>query len=296
MSTHKSTQGGSGASPGELFSESVSVMRRLRSPEGCPWDREQTFDSLRKHTLEEAYEVLDAIERRHWTDLCEELGDLQLQVLFHAQVAAEAGYFDISDVIEGLNQKLVRRHPHIFGASAERDPEIATAQVLRTWESIKKLEKAGREPASALDPVPRGLPALTEAHKLGSRAAGVGFDWSNAEEVFAKLHEEIAELRQAIREEAERELSPEGPLKPGAPTAAIASELGDLLFAVVNLARHIKVDAELALRGANAKFRHRFAAMEAAAPGPLDGQSSEVMEELWNQAKARERAGAEPVR
>jgi XTP/dITP diphosphohydrolase/ATP diphosphatase len=286
-----STQDGSGASPGELFTESVSVMRRLRGPGGCPWDREQTFDSLRKHTLEEAYEVLDAIERRHWKDLCEELGDLQLQVLFHAQVAAEAGYFDIADVIQALNQKLVRRHPHIFGAPAQQDAEIAVSQVLQTWESIKRLEKAGREPSSALDAVPRALPALAEAHKLGSKAAGVGFDWTDAEGVFAKLHEEIAELRQAIREEAEP--SPPGARQTGA--AAIASELGDLLFSAVNLARRLKVDAELALRGANAKFRRRFAGMEAAAAGPLSSRSPEELEALWDKAKALERAGPEPV-
>jgi nucleoside triphosphate diphosphatase len=251
--------------PAVLFQEAVNIMARLRGPDGCPWDREQSFDTIRKYTLEETYEVFDAIERRNWPDLADELGDLLLQVLFYAQMAREAGYFDISDVITSLNSKLIRRHPHVFGAKEEID----SAQVLKNWDAIKKTEKPD-DSAGLLDSIPRALPALTEAAKLGSRARKVGFDWPNLDGIFAKLEEETAELRGAIASPNPDE---------------VVSEVGDLFFTLVNLARHLKVEPEFALRQTNAKFRSRFAAMEAASPEPLETLSSEQLEALWAQAK-----------
>ncbi len=270
-----------------LFAEAVSIMARLRGPHGCPWDLEQSFDTIRKYTLEETYEVFDAIERRHWNDLCEELGDLLLQVLFYAQMASEPGYFTIADVIAGLNRKLVRRHPHVFGDEASvaagnavesplETTDIDAPQVLRNWEAIKRAEKA-RQPSSALDAIPRSLPSLLEAAKLGSRAHKSGFDWPDIEGIFAKLEEETGELRQAISGQ------------PAAGTQdAIVSEVGDMLFTMVNLARRLNVEPEFALRHTNAKFRRRFAAMEAASPQPLDALSAAELESLWSQAKAEE--------
>jgi nucleoside triphosphate diphosphatase len=272
-----------------LFAEAVSIMARLRGPDGCAWDREQSFDSIRKYTLEEAYEVFDAIERRHWNDLCEELGDLLLQVLFYAQMASEAGYFSIADVIAGLNRKLVRRHPHVFGEEASVaagnavDSPLETVgidapQVLRNWDAIKRAEKA-QQPSSILDGIPRSLPALLEAAKLGSRAQKSGFDWPDVEGIFAKLEEETEELRQAIHAE------------PSTGTQdAIVSEVGDMLFTMVNLARRLNVEPEFALRHTNAKFRRRFAAMEAASPRPLEALSAAQLESLWSQAKLEETA------
>jgi XTP/dITP diphosphohydrolase/ATP diphosphatase len=249
-------------------------MARLRAPDGCPWDREQTFDSIKRHTLEETYEVFDAIERRAWDDLRDELGDLLLQVLFYAQMASEAGHFSMEDVAAGLNAKLIRRHPHVFGdVKAE-----SAGEVLRNWEEIKREEKketsARRE--SMLGEIPRSMPALLEASKIGSRAAKVGFDWPDANGLFAKIDEEIAELKTEMAKPA----SPEA-------QAAIEDELGDLLFTVVNLSRHLKADAEQALRGANAKFRKRFAAMESAGGGAdaLAKKSAAELEELWARAK-----------
>ncbi len=272
------------ASAGEAFAEAVAIMARLRGPAGCPWDREQSFDSIRKYTLEETYEVLDAIERRNWPDLKEELGDLLLQVLFYAEMAAEPGYFTIAEVIETLNRKLIRRHPHVFGDAASiaagnlSSPDMETSgidahQVLRNWEQIKRPEKAIAEtaPASLLGSVPRSFPALMEAAKLGSKAAKIGFDWPDADGVFAELHS-------AITERGEKE-SAEDP---------VANELGDLLFTVVNLARRLGVDPELSLRQTNQKFRQRFAAMESATDRPLDRQSPDQLEALWAEAKASE--------
>ncbi len=256
------------------LAESIAIMARLRGPDGCPWDREQTFDSIKRHTLEETYEVFDAIERRAWPDLKDELGDLLLQVLFYAQMASEAGYFTLPDVASNLNAKLIRRHPHIFGDVVASD----SADVLRNWEQIKRSEKkASANPQSSmLDDIPRALPAVLEASKLGSRAAKVGFDWPNADGLFDKLQEEIGELK--------AELAP----SPGAASpSAIEAELGDLLFTAVNLARHLKVDPESALRAANAKFRRRFAAMESAA-GSTDALAASTpsqLDILWNQAK-----------
>jgi XTP/dITP diphosphohydrolase/ATP diphosphatase len=264
----------------EAIAESIAIMARLRGPNGCPWDREQTFDSIKRHTLEETYEVFDAIERRAWPDLKDELGDLLLQVLFYAQMAAEAGHFTIADVAANLNAKLVRRHPHIFGDAEAADSDT----VLRNWEQIKQAEKASsvRLQPSMLDDIPRTMPAMLEAGKLGSRAAKAGFDWPDVDGLFEKLQEEIGELQ--------AELSPvEG--QPAAPAAE--EELGDLLFTAVNLARHLKLDPESALRLSNAKFRRRFTAMEAAAGGreALMALAPSQLEELWNDAK---RAVSEP--
>jgi XTP/dITP diphosphohydrolase/ATP diphosphatase len=255
-------------------------MARLRAPGGCPWDREQTFDTIKKYTLEETYEVFDAIERRAWPELKDELGDLLLQVLFYAEMAAEAGYFDIGDVAENLNAKLIRRHPHVFPVNGELVEAKDSHTVLRNWEQIKRTEKAdavAAEPSrSGLDDVPRSMPAVMEAAKLGSKASKVGFDWPDPDGILAKVEEEIEELRAEIA-------APEG-----LDHAKAEDELGDLMFSVVHLARHLKVDAEGALRAANAKFRRRFAAMEQIAGGfdALGDLSPDELEELWNQAKA----------
>jgi ATP diphosphatase len=261
--------------------EAIAIMARLRAPDGCPWDREQTFDSIKRHTLEETYEVFDAIERRAWPELKDELGDLLLQVLFYAQMASEAGYFDIADVAANLNAKLIRRHPHVFGDVSATDADA----VLRNWEMIKRGEKNAQKisnpgEGSLLDEIPRSMPAMLEASKLGSKAAKVGFDWPNtdglASDLFTKLDEEISELK--------------AELHPGSPTPAAISELGDILFTAVNLARHLKIDPEIALRDTNAKFRRRFAAMETDAGGheALEQKSAAELEELWARSKAVE--------
>ena len=257
----------------ESIVESIAIMARLRGPGGCPWDCEQTFDTIKHHTLEETYEVFDAIERRAWPDLKDELGDLLLQVFFYAQMAAEAGYFTIEDVAANLNAKLIRRHPHIFGDVEATDSDA----VLRNWEQIKRAEKAEKAEAqsSLLNEIPRTMPAMLEASKLGSRAAKVGFDWPNADGLFDKLQEEIAELKAEL---------PDGERSA---TSAAEEELGDLLFTAVNLARHLKIDPESALRSCNAKFRRRFAAMESAAGNAdaLAALTPPQLEDLWTQAK-----------
>jgi ATP diphosphatase len=268
--------------------EAVEIMARLRGPDGCPWDREQTFDSIKRHTLEETYEVFDAIERRAWPDLKDELGDLLLQVLFYAQMASEAGYFTLQDVASNLNAKLIRRHPHIFGDVVASD----SADVLRNWEQIKQSEKkasttrqsSGSQSSSMLDDIPRTMPAVLEASKLGSRAAKVGFDWPNADGLFDKLQEEIGELKAELTPSSE-----------GQSQTAVQAEFGDLLFTAVNLARHLKVDPESALRAANAKFRRRFAAMESAAGGKdaLAASTPAELDNRWNEAK---NAVSEPPR
>jgi nucleoside triphosphate diphosphatase len=282
--------GSQSADPGALFQESVAIMARLRGPGGCPWDREQSFATIRKYTLEETYEVLDAIEREHWADLAEELGDLLLQVLFYAQMGDEAGYFSIVDVLAHLNRKLIRRHPHVFGEEASAAAgnragvDVATASeaagVLANWEAIKRAEKATDEeakkgsPASLLDEVPRSFPALLEAAKLGSKAAKVGFDWPDPSGLLAKVEEECREI--------------EAEVQAGAVPEAIEGEVGDLLFTVVNLARHLKVDPELALRRTNGKFRRRFAAMELASDRVLSDHNAASLEKLWTQVKQQE--------
>jgi ATP diphosphatase len=249
----------------------AEIMARLRGPDGCPWDREQTFDSIKRHTLEETYEVFDAIERRAWPDLKDELGDLLLQVLFYAQMASEKGYFDLKDVAENLNAKLVRRHPHVFGNVEATD----SSAVLRNWEQIKVEEKKAKPMAeSLLDEVPRTMPGTLEATKLGSKAAKVGFDWPDSSGLFAKLDEEIAELMVEVE---------------AGDAAKVEAEFGDLLFTAMNLARHLGVDAESALRSTNAKFRRRFAMMESiAGEAGLAGKDVEALEELWVKAKADE--------
>ena len=259
--------------------KAAEIMARLRGPGGCPWDREQTFDSIKRHTLEETYEVFDAIERRAWPDLKDELGDLLLQVLFYAQMAKEAGYFDLKDVADNLNAKLIRRHPHIFSPKDGGDLVAAdSGAVLRKWEQIKMEEKKAKPAAnvagSMLDDVPRTMPATLEAGKLGSKAAKVGFDWPDESGLFEKLDEEICELQIEVARGT---------------SASVEDEFGDLLFTAMNLARHLKVDAESALRRSNAKFRRRFAAMEnkAGASG-LDGRSPDELEALWARAKAEE--------
>jgi len=241
------------------------------------------------YTLEETYEVFDAIERRNWPDLKDELGDLLLQVLFYAQMAAEAGDFSIADVIENLNAKLVRRHPHVFGDVAAETSDA----VLRNWDQIKQKEKEQKTPKqSLLGDIPRTMPAMMEAEKIGSRAAKVGFDWPKDERVtglFAKLAEETAELRDEVDVHARGVANDE----------ELAAEFGDLLFTAANLARHLKIDTETALRGANAKFRRRFAAMEEMirAKGgesvSLSTLSAAELEALWQQAKQRENENAE---
>jgi len=282
-----------------LFEQSVAIMARLRAPGGCPWDREQSFDSIRKYTLEEVYEVFDAIERRDFPHLAEELGDLLLQVLFYAEMAANEGRFTIADVLDHLNRKLVRRHPHVFGDEASRaagnraDVDAAvdgsSAAVLRNWEEIKAAEKPtsvaatdtssasaeGNVPVSRLDSVLRAMPALAEATKLGAKAQKSGFDWPNWRDVLSKLAEETAEL------EAEA-ASVDPTRKP-----AVEAELGDLLFTVVHLGRHLGVDPEMALRNCNLRFRRRFFEMEVAAPRPLEDLSPAELEALWAQAKRK---------
>ena len=256
----------------QSFARAVAIMAQLRGPGGCPWDREQTFDSIRRYTLEETYEVLDAIERKDWAGLKDELGDLLLQVLFHAEMAQETGYFQLQDVIENLNEKLIRRHPHVF---ANREGVETSAQVLANWEAIKQSERAGLSNGKEmllLHAVPRALPALVEASKLGSKAASVGFDWADAAPVFDKLQEELDELREAMA--AGRRADQE-------------EELGDVLFTVVNLARKLGVQSELALRASNAKFRRRFATMETSAPALTELAPNEL-EILWDRAKTAE--------
>jgi len=243
-------------------------MARLRAPGGCPWDREQTFDSIKPYTVEETYEVIDAIERKDYPALCEELGDLMLQPVFYAQMAAEAGHFTIEDSLKAINEKLIRRHPHVFGDVQADTPD----QVLTNWDAIKKQEK-GDVPQGLLDTVNRAQPALMEAMQISKKAAKAGFEWPNHEDVLAKLDEEIDEFKQA-RATGEQ--------------AAIESEIGDLLFTVVNLARWAKVDPEQALRHTNTKFRQRFAHVESrvAAQGKeLAATPIDEMEQYWQEAK-----------
>ena len=252
------------------IAESIDLMDRLRAPDGCPWDREQTFDSIKRHTLEETYEVFDAIDRRAWPDLKDELGDLLLQVLFYAQMADEAGFFSIEDVAANLNAKLIRRHPHIFaGATA-----ATAADVKQTWDAIKQTEKAARpKPIHYLDEVPHFQPAILEAFKLGQRAAKVGFDWPDVAGLFDKLAEESAELRAEITTQNH---------------SGIEDELGDLLFTVVNLARHLNLEPEFALRKANRKFRTRFNAMEAEVGiDTLKIASLDELERYWLEVKLK---------
>lgn len=256
----------------------LAVMAALRDPQGgCPWDLEQDFKSIAPYTLEEAYEVIDAIERGDMADLREELGDLLLQVVFHSQMAQEAGHFSFADVAAGISDKMIRRHPHVFGDGEERDAKSQT----RAWEAQKAQERAskGAEDASLLANIPLALPALVRAEKLTKRAARVGFDWPSADEVFAKLDEELGEVREAIA---------------SGDQAHIAEELGDLLFVISNLARKLSVDPEAALRSANSKFERRFRWIEqhlAAEGKTCSDVDLDVMEAHWVSAKLDERGG-----
>ena len=257
--------------PGEKFQKLAEIMGRLRGLDGCPWDREQTFDSIKPYTLEETYEVLDAIDRRDWNGLAEELGDFMLQAVFYAQMAEEQGLFGIGDALDAINEKLVRRHPHVFGSESAE----TAGDVKRIWGAVKAAEKKeqGNDAATLLSGVPRALPALVEAQQIASRAAGVGFDWENAEQVIDKLHEELAEFHEARRNASAVELE---------------DELGDMLFVLVNLARFVKVDPEQALRKTNAKFRERFGYIErklAERGKKLEDSTIEEMEALWQEAK-----------
>jgi MazG family protein len=268
---------------GKSFEDLVAVQARLRAPGGCPWDREQTHSTLRTYLIEEAYEVLDAIETGNPKDLAEELGDLLLQVLFHSDMAREAGSFDISDVIKAIHNKMVRRHPHVFGKVKAK----TSGEVLKNWARLKAKEKKSSaahtgkpHPASpsALDGVPRGLPALLESYQLTRRASQVGFDWEHVEGIFEKLEEETAELRSALST---------------SDFQAAEEEVGDLLFSLVNLARFLKLDPEVILKKSNLKFKKRFQEMEREASSSelsLSSLSKEALEELWASAKTKTRA------
>lgn len=256
---------------GEKFSLLVEIMARLRSPGGCPWDREQNFDTIKPYLLEETYEVMEAIDSSDWRALAEELGDLLLQAVFFAQMADEQGLFRIEDSLDAINGKLVRRHPHVFAGGTARTPQ----EVKQRWDEIKAEEKDRHEEAgdAHLAAVPRRLPALMEAQQLTERAAAVGFDWDNADQVLEKLDEELKELAESRRGGARQELE---------------QEVGDLLFVLVNLSRFLKLDAEQALRKANARFRARFGYLErrlAERGKPLREATLEEMEALWQEAK-----------
>jgi MazG family protein len=256
---------------GEKFQKLVDIMARLRAPGGCPWDREQTFDTIKPFLLEETYEVMEAIDARDWQELTGELGDLLLQSVFFSQMAAEQNLFSIADALDAINEKLIRRHPHVFG-----EQTAGTADdVRRIWGEVKAEEKKqrGEHAAGLLDSVPRALPALVEAQQLTTRAAHVGFDWANAEQVLEKLHEELAEFDAARR---------------GASPEELEGELGDMLFVLVNLARFVNADPEQALRKTNAKFRRRFGYIERKlgerGKSPNEATLAE-MDALWEEAK-----------
>jgi MazG family protein len=294
---------------GERFERAVSIMARLRAPGGCPWDREQTFDSIKPYTLEETYEVLEAIDNRDWDELTGELGDLLLQVLFYSEMAQERGSFSIDDVLDRLSNKLIDRHPHVFGdVKAE-----TSSEVLRNWEALKAEEKKKRLAAgggkaakddskaeSVLAGVSSGIPALLEALKLSSRAAHVGFDWPNIEGLFDKLHEETDELRQNLKEYPAPGPQPHarGVANSGRPSvpdelrARLEDEVGDLFFVLVNIARYLSLDPESALKRTNRKFKQRFQWVEEQlrASGRAPQQAStEELESLWQQSKQREK-------
>ena len=267
--------------------ELLDIMERLRAPDGCPWDREQTFASIAPYTIEEAYEVADAIEREDLGHLKDELGDLLFQVVFHAQIARERGAFDFEAAAGAICDKLRRRHPHVFAGLAR--PSAAEQSI--AWENIKAEERGGAAAASALDGVPRALPALMRAHKLSKRAARVGFDFEHASQTADKVAEELAEVREAAAAHETAAGERAGAPPPAAPSAEIFEEVGDLLFAAANLARKLEVDAEAALRAANAKFERRFRAMEARARARGEVFSSlslAAQEALWLDVKRAE--------
>jgi MazG family protein len=293
---------------GERFERAVAIMERLRAPGGCPWDREQTFDSIKPYTLEETYEVLEAIDNRDWDELPGELGDLLLQVLSYSEMAKEQGTFSIDDVLDRLSGKLIDRHPHVFG---DTKAETST-EVKRNWEALKVEERkkrfGGKDAAgppaktapSILAGISSSMPAMLEAHKLSSRAAQVGFDWPGVEGLFDKLSEETGELRQLLREFPAPGPRPEGRGVAGSGRQAIPEDLrtrleeevGDLFFVLVNIARYLSLDPESALRKTNRKFRRRFQWMEqrlherGATP---ERASMDELESLWQQAKQQEK-------
>ena len=272
--------------PSKDISRLIEIMAALRDPKsGCPWDIVQSFETIKPYTIEEAYEVADAIERKDMHDLCDELGDLLLQVVFHARIAEEAGAFSFGDVVNAVTTKMIRRHPHVFAVSDASTPEAVKLQ----WDEIKSAEKRERAERRArsgltedfkaghLGSVQRSFPALTEALKLQERAAKVGFDWSEPEPILDKIEEEIGELREALQEGRQDK---------------VADELGDLIFALVNIGRHVDADPETALRGTNTKFRRRFKHIETElekSGETLEDATLERMEELWQAAKAIER-------
>jgi ATP diphosphatase len=254
----------------------LGIVRRLRDPDqGCPWDVGQTFQSIVPHTIEEAYELADAIESNDFDQIREEAGDVLFQVLFYAQMADEKQHFNFADVVDGLSEKLIRRHPHVFSrnSTAQQETPIAVSDVSDSWEKIKRTERQGKQQSGILDDIPVSLPALTRAQKIQKRASRVGFDWADVAGVFEKLEEEICELKEALVEGEK---------------AAIESELGDVLFCVVNLARHLDFDAETAMRGATRKFEGRFRLMEeqAIASGSrLEDESVSTLEARWQTVK-----------
>jgi len=265
---------------GERLDRLVEIMTTLRGPNGCPWDKQQDFSSLKPMLVEEVYEVLEAIDNQDYDGLAEELGDLLLHVVFHAQLGKEASQFDINTVIEKISDKLVRRHPHVFGNESASTPE----EVIKNWEAIKAEEKAEKlkhrtpEQRSLLEGIPSKLPAIHEAHQISSRAARVGFDWPDIEGIFDKLQEEVHELREVISaagDEMRRE--------------RLEDEIGDMLFVIVNIARYLKIDSESALKRANRKFKARFRYMEgelAKQGKTLEETPLEEMEALWQKAKS----------
>jgi len=265
--------------PSKDISRLIEIMAALRDPDtGCPWDQQQTFATIAPYTIEEAYEVADAIGRSDLEHLKDELGDLLLQVVYHARMAEEQGAFAFGDVVEAVTTKMIRRHPHVFGSDAERAAGVTAG----FWDRAKAAEKAGAERRGILDDVPVTLPALTRAIKLQNKAAKVGFDWPSLAPVFAKLEEEIAELHDAIAKNGS---------KTSAPDSDIEEEFGDLLFVVANVARHLKLDPETALRAANDKFARRFRYIEQrlAEQGRTPAQSDLAeMDALWDAAKASE--------
>lgn len=275
------------------FDDLIALMARLRSPEGCPWDREQTYATLAPMLLEEAYEAFEAVEEAREgrpLELRDELGDLLFQIIFYSQVASERGEFTIHDVTEAIHAKMVRRHPHVFADAIADD----SAEVLRNWEAIKAEEKrgagkeSGTDDASILDGVSTKAPALMEAHQLSTKAARVGFDWKNIEDIFDKLHEEIEELRAAIREHAE---SKEAEHLREAEHARVREEIGDVIFAVTNIARHLQIEPEAALKLTNRKFRKRFRYIEQKLKErgqTLNAATIDEMEALWQEAKSNE--------
>jgi ATP diphosphatase len=294
---------------GERFERAVAIMSRLRGPGGCPWDREQTFDSIKPYTIEETYEVLEAIDNRDWEELPGELGDLLLQVLFYAQMGKDQGNFSIDDVLDRLSNKLVDRHPHVFG-----DVKANTSsEVVRNWEALKLEEKQKRNAASGtsgaenktlsiLAGVSSALPALPEAHKLSSKAANVGFDWPNVEGLFDKLREETDELREELKHFPAPGPQPLGKGVAGAGRRQVSEELhtrleeevGDLFFVLVNIARYLSLDSESALKKTNRKFKRRFQWMEEqlhSSGRDLKNTSLEELETLWQKAKQQEQGG-----